>query len=59
MAIGKYAAMQRLQWRGHVLLFHRIFNSNLRKSFYSRLKRGRECRKEIVKRGICPYERKV
>lgn len=33
--MGKYAAMQHLEWRGHILLFHGIFNSNLRKAFYS------------------------
>lgn len=34
----KYAAVQHLEWRGHILLFHGIFNSNLRKAFYSGLK---------------------
>lgn len=51
--MGKYAAVQHLEWRGHILLFHGIFNSNLRKAFYSGLKRRREGRKERMKRGIC------
>lgn len=37
--IGKYAAMQHLEWRGHILLFHEISNRNLQRAFYSGLKR--------------------
>lgn len=49
--ICSLAAMQHLEWRGHILLFYGIFSSNMRKPFYSRLKRGREGRKERMKGG--------
>lgn len=39
--IGKYATVRRLEWRGHILLLHGIFNSNTRKAFYSALKETR------------------
>lgn len=51
--MGKYAATQHLERRGHILLFHGIFNSNLRKAFYRRPKRRQAGRKEGMKRGVC------
>lgn len=49
--MGKYAAMRHLERRGYILLFHGIFNSNLKKAFYSRLKKRSEGRKERDEEG--------
>lgn len=40
--MGKYAATQHLEQREHILLFHGIFDSNLRKAFFGKTEGGLE-----------------